>query len=208
MADIKSLARDERQALADFLATLSPSQWDVRTLCTEWTVRQLVAHVVSYEDLDRRALVRRFAEGRFLPGKINAVGVAEAGGLEPDELLAKLRMCVDPRGFTTGLGGRIALVDGMIHHQDIRRPLGLPREIPAERLLPALSFAMKAPPIRAFWRARGLRLVATDLDWSSGRGPEVRGAGEAIMMAAAGRRGVVGELTGPGQPTLARRLGG
>jgi hypothetical protein len=32
----------------------------------------------------------------------------------------------------------IALTDGMIRQQDIRRPLGLPRKIPAERMVPAL----------------------------------------------------------------------
>jgi hypothetical protein len=74
-------------------------------------------------------------------------------------------------------------------------------------LLPALSFARFAPPIGAFWRARGLRLVASDLGWAAGRGPEVRGPGEALLMAISGRRGVVQELTGPGQATLASRIG-
>lgn len=36
-------------------------------------------------------------------------------------------------------------------------------------------------------RAEGLRLVATNLDWSAGEGPQVRGSGEAIMMAITGR---------------------
>ena len=81
-----------------------------------------------------------------------------------------------------------------------------PRAIPAERLVPALAFARFAPPIGAFWRARGLRLIATDVDWSGGRGPEVRGPGEALLMAIAGRRGAVEELDGPGQPTLAGRI--
>jgi hypothetical protein len=49
-------------------------------------------------------------------------------------------------------------------------------------------------------------LVATDLGWASGRGPEVRGPAESLLMAMAGRRGVVDELSGPGQPTLAARV--
>src|ERR687894_355212 len=59
-------------------------------------------------------------------------------------------------------------------------------------------FAHFAPPIGAFWRARGLRLLATDLDWVAGRGREVHGPAEALLMAISGRRGVVQELTGPG----------
>lgn len=57
-------------------------------------------------------------------------------------------------------------------------------------------------------RVRGVRLVATDLDWTFGRGPEVRGRGEAIVMAVAGRRAVLPELTGPGQQRLIHPLGG
>jgi hypothetical protein len=34
----------------------------------------------------------------------------------------------------------------------------------------------------------------------------VQGPGEALLMAIAGRRGVVGELGGPGQATLAARI--
>jgi hypothetical protein len=32
------------------------------------------------------------------------------------------------------------------------------------------------------WRIRGLRLVATDLSFSAGAGPEVRGAAEALLV--------------------------
>ena len=39
--------------------------------------------------------------------------------------------------------------------------------------------------------ARGVRLIATDLDWARGQGPEARGKAEAVLMALAGRRGVV-----------------
>lgn len=111
-----------------------------------------------------------------------------------------------PRGLPAAFGGMIALVDGLIHQQDIRRPLEMPRAIPAERLLPALRCALIAPVIRGFWRVRGVRLVATDLDWSAGIGPEVRGSAEALLMAIAGRGSVLGELCGPGQRKLADRL--
>jgi hypothetical protein len=95
----------------------------------------------------------------------------------------------------------------LIHHQDIRRPLGRPRAIPAERLLPALRVALIAPAIGGFWRIRGVRLIGTDLHFSAGAGPEVHGAAEALLMTIAGRPGVVSELSGPGQRKLAGRIG-
>jgi hypothetical protein len=65
-----------------------------------------------------------------------------------------------------------------------------------------------APDIGGLWRIRGVRLVATDLRFSAGAGPEVRGAAEALLMTIAGRRGVAGELSGPGQRKLVRRIDG
>ncbi len=203
---MRRMAREERADFAAFLETLTPEQWDAPTLCADWRVRDVVAHVISYDELDTRGLVARFAKGRFLPDRINAVGVAEYRTRTPEELVALLKKYADPRGLTAGFGGMIALVDGLIHQQDIRRPLGLPREVPAERLVRTLRCALLVPQVRGFWRARGLRLVATDLDWSAGSGPEVRGPAEAILMAVVGRRGVVEELSGPGQHILAGRI--
>ncbi|HVW42529.1 MAG TPA: maleylpyruvate isomerase family mycothiol-dependent enzyme [Amycolatopsis sp.] len=205
--DLKPLATAEREDFAGFLETLSPAQWGAPSLCAGWRVRDVVAHVISYDELHGRELAARLARGRFLLNRANGLGVAASRERDPAELVALMRRYREPRGLTAAFGGMVALLDGLIHQQDIRRPLGLPREIPAPRLRAALRCARLAPPIRAFWRARGLRLVATDVDWSGGRGPEVRGPGEALLLAIAGRACAVGELGGPGREVLARRLG-
>lgn len=201
-----SLARAERGELADLLATLTPAQWDAPSLCAGWRVRDVVAHMFSYDALSLPGLVGRVVRGGFRLGRVNAAGVAAHAGHDPDELLALARRHQRPRGLTTGFGGRIALTDATIHHQDIRRPLGLPRTVPADRLRVVLDFALTAPPLGASRRVRGLTLVATDLDWTAGRGPVVEGPAESLLMAVAGRRGVVTELTGAGQPTMAARI--
>ena len=54
IVDVRRLAWDERAAFAAFLATLSPRQWQVPTLCARWRVRDVVAHVISYDELDAR----------------------------------------------------------------------------------------------------------------------------------------------------------
>lgn len=206
--DIRGLARDERADLAAFLMTLSPAQWQAPTLCTRWRVRDVVAHVVSYDELDVRGLLALVIQGRFRPAQVNAAALASYSTRSPAQLLALLTAQPQPRGLPAALGGRVALTEGLIHHQDIRRALGMPRAIPPERLLPALRLALIAPDIGGLWHIRGLRLVATDLRFSAGVGLEVRGAGEALLMAIAGRRGVVSELSGPGQRKLAHRLDG
>jgi uncharacterized protein (TIGR03083 family) len=203
--DKRQLAREERAQLLDLLETLSPDQWETPSLCAGWRVRDVVAHMFSHETLDWLSVIRRFAQRGFRVDGVNAIGVAAYRTRSIDELLALVRAHVTPRGFTAAFGGTIALTDAVIHQQDIRRPLALPRDIPAERLLPALQGALAAPVTGARRRARGLRLVATDLDWSAGRGREVRGGAEALLMAVTGRPGVADELTGPGQPVLAAR---
>jgi uncharacterized protein (TIGR03083 family) len=200
------MAREEREDLAALLAELSPTQWDMPTLCERWRVRDVVAHVIGYDDFNRVRLARRFIAGRLSIDRINALGVADYAGHSPAELLDAVRAHLEPRGLTAGFGGRIALADGMIHQQDIRRSVGIDRTIPPDRLRAALDFALYAPLIRGAWYARGVRLVATDLDWSHGTGPEARGRGEALLMAMAGRKVALDDLTGSGQFRLARQL--
>ncbi|MGH4031270.1 maleylpyruvate isomerase family mycothiol-dependent enzyme [Actinomycetota bacterium Odt1-20B] len=206
--DAMEFAREERAELAALLATLTPAQWNAPSLCAGWRVRDVIAHMFSYDGLGPLALIGRFVKGGILLDRVNTVGVAAFADRSTDELLALVAAHPRPRGLTAGFGGRVALTDAMIHQQDIRRPLGLPRTapIPEERLRCVLQFATMAPPLRARKRIRGLTLSATDLDWRHGDGPVVTGTGEALLMGMAGRTVVVPELSGPGLPTLARRL--
>jgi uncharacterized protein (TIGR03083 family) len=61
------MACGERRDFADFLDGLSAQQWEQPSLCELWRVRDVVAHVVSYEELSRWQLVRRFAKGGLAP---------------------------------------------------------------------------------------------------------------------------------------------
>jgi hypothetical protein len=64
------------------------------------------------------------------------------------------------------------------------------------------------PALDALWKAgrvvvhaaphRGRRLVATDIDWSRGNGPDVRGKAIDLMLLVANRRQVLSSLEGPG----------
>jgi uncharacterized protein (TIGR03083 family) len=200
-------ARAEREDLLELLEQLAPEDWQAPSLCAGWTVHDVVAHVLSYDELGPRQLASRFARGLFLVDRVNAVGLSEYAPRSPAELVELLRGHLTPAGLPAGMGGAIALTDGLVHQQDIRRPLGRPRTIPADRLVPALRTAMFGPVLRGVLRVRDVRLVATDIDWTFGRGPEVHGTGEALLMAVAGRAAVADELTGPGRDRVVRRLG-
>lgn len=199
-----TMARAERADLAEFLATLTPQDWQAPTLCTRWNVKDVVAHVISYEELGPLGLLKRFAKGWIV--RTNQVGVDEFADLTPQQLLEFLRRHLQPRGLTAGFGGMIALVDGTIHHQDIRRSLDRPREVPPDRLARILPLVPGNPRLGAGRRIRGLRLRATDVDWTHGAGPEVTGPGEALLMAMSGRPAGLADLDGPGLATLSARL--
>ncbi|WP_033290610.1 maleylpyruvate isomerase family mycothiol-dependent enzyme [Amycolatopsis jejuensis] len=206
--NVRTLAREERADFADLLDTLTPEQWEMPSLCVGWTVREVVAHAVSYDELGARGLTRRLARARLSLSRANALGLAEYRVRPPQELVAVMRRNPQPRGLLAAFGGMIGFVDGLIHQQDIRRPLGLPRTIPEVRLKRVLRLALVAPPVGAAQRLRGLRAIATDLDWSAGKGTEVRGPAEALLLSLAGRRAAVADLTGPGVPMLAARTVG
>lgn len=206
MTDLIPLAVAERRDLADLLQTLTPEQWAAPSLCTGWTVRDVVAHLLSFEELSWHGLVATFTLGPLRRGSINDQRLAAYADHSPTDLLQLLHRSLEPRGLTRGFGGGIALTDGLIHHQDVRRALDLPRMIPPERLLPVLDFALKAPTLPTRKLARGLNLHADDLEWNRGDGPLVTGNGEAVLMAITGRSQALADVTGPGVALLSERI--
>jgi uncharacterized protein (TIGR03083 family) len=206
MADRMAMAIEERRDFADFLDTLTDHQWTARTLCDGWDVRRVVAHVISYDDIGPLTLAATFARAAFRPGRVNDLRLQAVANQTPDELVDFLRDHLRPRGLTAGFGGGIGLSDCLIHHQDIRRPLGLPRVVPAERVREALDIALRAPVLPAKANAKGIRIRADDLDWTHGDGPEVSGPGESLLLALTGRAATLDALTGPGLDTLRRRV--
>ncbi|MGB3323279.1 MAG: maleylpyruvate isomerase family mycothiol-dependent enzyme [Mycolicibacterium fortuitum] len=199
---VRTLARQERQEFTDLLDGLSPQQWQAPTLCSGWTVRDVVAHTVAYLGQTRLGLTSAMLASRGQIDRLNESALRTAAG--PEELRGLMRAGVDPSGVGALYGCRVALIECLIHQQDVRRPLGLPRIIPAGTLRASLTFARVSPVIGGAWRTRGLRLIATDLDWSAGHGPVIRGPGEALLLAMTGRVGAIAdELQGPGLAQLA-----
>ncbi len=204
--DLMPLAEEERADLLALLRQLTAVQWEAQSLCTKWRVRDVAIHVVSYDELSKAATVATFLRAGLRPGKVNEVALSKYKSLEPDEIIHLVARNQHPSGLPSGFKGGIALTDGTIHHQDIRRALHVPRTIPEHRLVPVLTFSLGAPTLPSKGNAKGLKLVADDVDWSTGEGPEVTGPGEALLMAVAGRPDALDELNGPGLSTLRERV--
>ena len=114
------------------------------------------------------------------------------------------------KGISKLIRTKSGFLDHLIHNQDIRRPTGKPRTIPEARLRRALHLVCtEATPLFSPKRnVAGLKLSATDIDWTAGDGPVVHGPGEAIVLAAAGRKAALADLEGDGVAVLRQRTGG
>ncbi len=198
----------ERQVFADLIDSLTEAQLDTPSLCGEWTVRDVAAHVLMPLITPRAEIVRAMLRARGSFHRANAALARSVSVRPPADIAALLRTRAASRYTPPGHGPTAPLTDLLIHGQDARRPLGLTREFPAERVRAALDFLVSPRARLGFvrrGRLAGLRLVATDLDWAGGQGAEVRGTGEALLLAMVARPVVLPELTGPGAAVLAAR---
>ena len=209
--DYQRLRLEELAAISEFAHTLSDDQWDHSTLCTGWRVRDVVSHMTLGYTTPMLPLLGALAKYRFNVPKASAEASVEYGSEHtPQQILAvfdTIHRDNVRKGIARVIPAKEGLLDHVVHHQDMRRPLGMPRQVPEERLVAALGVA---PGLNGFVgskkRAAGLRLVATDVGWSHGDGPEVRGPGEVLLLAVTGRLAVLDELVGEGVATLRERL--
>ncbi|WNG87095.1 maleylpyruvate isomerase family mycothiol-dependent enzyme [Mycobacterium sp. ITM-2016-00317] len=203
MAAVHSLAFRERERFAELLAGLSAEQWSAPSLCAGWSVRDVAAHAVAYLGQSVPGLTRNMIRARGDVDRVNSRLLRTSTALTPAELVGLMARHTAPAGAAALYGGRVALIECVIHQQDIRRPLGLDRDVPEDALRASLTYARVSPVIGGARRTRGVRLVATDIDWAAGRGPEVRGPGEALLLAMTGRIDAIGaELAGEGVSKL------
>lgn len=206
--DYRALHDAENADFSEYLHTLTDEQWDKLSLCDGWMVRDVVGHILYGNEMKLWSLPFRLARYGFSSDRSGKhYSIARAAHATPQELLRDFD-ARNPWGGTCRIfRPRLVLLDRLVHHQDIRRGLGHPRTIPEDRLRAVLDVTPRLGSVfGARKRTRGLRFVATDLDWSWGAGPEVHGPGEALLLSMLGRKQPVIGLTGNGLATFSSRL--
>lgn len=206
--NVREIVWAEQEELCVLLAGLSPDDWNRPTLCGDWKIRDVVAHLIAMN----QAGVLGFLQASVSIHWFNATGVRRRASWTPGELRDTFENVMGLRGLGRAVPPSAMLVEVLVHTQDIRRPLGVRRDIASERLLVLLPRCVSvASYVPGFGftggrrRVRGLHLRATDMDWSWGSGPEVSGPGEALLMSILGRPAALADLRGDGVPTLAAR---
>jgi uncharacterized protein (TIGR03083 family) len=200
------LVHAERETMADTLDGLTRQQWAQLSLCGDWTVRQTAAHILSgAEQTGPHFLAGMVANGFRFNTMMNRTAHS-MGELEPAEIVTRLRA----RTATTNHPPAPAMAmlgEIVVHGEDIRRPLGLTGAISPAAITACLAMYEGVTfPVGGKKRIAGLRLIATDVDWSHGAGPEVSGPAMSLMLAMTGRRAGLDGLSGEGVPVLSSRL--
>jgi uncharacterized protein (TIGR03083 family) len=204
-ANIWPTVQSERAALAQDLGSLSNDQWSATSLCSEWTVRDTLAHMTATAKISGAAFFPKLIASGFRLTAMQAKDIATERGASPDETLSRFSSVVDsvkhpPGPNDTWLG------EVIIHAEDIRRPLGIPHDYPTEATVRVADFYKGSNlVVGAKKRIAGLQLRATDADWTHGSGPEVSGPILSLVLAMTGRHKAMSELAGDGVSTLMGR---
>lgn len=205
--EIAAAVKAERHHLCDFLDDLDHADWATPSLCSAWTVREVVAHltVTTRATVGSVALAALMARGNF--DRMTAdVARDRAARFTPVELLQQLRESAESSRRMPGSGPLDPLMDVLVHGQDVARPLDRRHPVRTDVAAPVLAYVAANRLLGGPKRLAGLELVATDVDWSSGEGPQVRGGAAALLLVATGRPAGLADLTGPGVHRLAGRL--
>jgi uncharacterized protein (TIGR03083 family) len=195
----------ERKALAADLRALGGGDWATPSLCGEWTVRDVLAHMTSAATLTPPAFFAGLIAAGFSFDKVQEKGVAAHKGATPADTLtgfeAVLTSVKHPPGPADTWLGEV-----IVHSEDIRRPLGISRDYPATAVVQVADFFKGSNLlIGSKRRIAGLTLRATDADWSHGTGPEISGPIMSLVLAMTGRKQADDDLVGDGVAILRAR---
>ena len=203
--DVWPVVHSERKALAVDLAPLPEEKWSTQSLCPQWTVRQVVAHMSGTAQITPATFFPKLIGSGFNFERLQAKGIAANLGTSGADTLSHFEAIVASKKRPPGPKDTI-LGETIIHAEDIRRALGIAHKYPPDAVVELADFFKGSNMIIGTKkRINGLRLHASDADWSYGSGPEVSGPMLSLLMAMTGRKPVLQDLSGDGVATLRER---
>lgn len=203
MDDLWPMVHRERAALIADLQTLDEAQWEQDSLCAGWSVHDVAAHLIDTARTTRLGFLVGLARARFDFDRQNDRGVQQHRGPSPRHTLDRLREVAPRRSRPPGSPDS-RIVEEVVHGEDIRRPLGVVRNYPAEAVARALQYQVTTAAAMGGARERvaGLLLEAEDADLRIGAGQLVRGRAIDLLLAVSGRADGVAALNGGGVEQL------
>lgn len=200
--ELRELTMAERDRLVAGLGGLTDEAWRTASLCKGWTVRDLTAHLLMPYEASALRLLGRLARARFRFDRV-ADEWARRDPRTPDQLLAGLRAIDGKRFGARGVPQVAGLSHLVTHGADLFRPLGLAHVVgPDVGVIVLDELVGRGRRSLPDGILEGRRFTATDFGWSYGTGEEVAGPGSALITTLLGRDAALGELSGPGVPSV------
>lgn len=186
--DLHPMIAAEFRSLADLLSALPEAQWDTSSLCEGWRVREVVAHVT----MSVRYSVAQFgAELEASGGDFTVLSnrVAALGATLPTATLVDNLRDEAMHQWRPPVGGDLgALTHVVVHGLDITVPLGAGRQGSGDAVRVVLENLTAGGGHSHFgFDLNGLRLEATDMDWTFGDGKILRGEAGDLALLLCGR---------------------
>lgn len=186
--DLHAAVAAEFTWLADVLDGRAEAAWDTPSLCAGWRVREVVAHMTMAV---RYAPPEFYAELEACKGDFTLLSnrvAARDAALPTTTLLANLRDDVMHAWIPPGGGPIGALSHVVIHGLDVTVPLGVARPAPDETVFAVLDHLTRGGGHASFgFELDGLRLQATDADWTFGSGTPINGTAADLTLLISGR---------------------
>ena len=180
----------QRVALREVLRDLTPEEWEHPSLCAGWRVRDTAAHLIGGPQLGWGPSLRAMTGLWRGYNRMILLDGRRRGSVPVAEILAQYDEWAEVRRAPAVVTHVEALVDAIVHTQDVVRPLGRTVAVSPE------AAAVAADRVRLMGVLFGtrrllsrVRMVATDTDWARGSGPEVRAPMLDLLMMSAGRPG-------------------
>jgi uncharacterized protein (TIGR03083 family) len=181
----------ERRSLCALLETLTDADWERQSLCGGWRVRDVAAHLaLAQTGAGRAALDLVRARGSF--DRMIADSARRHAAVPTTQVIGEIRAMVGSRRTAPSVTHLEALIDVLVHGQDIAIPLDSARPVALDTAATAATRVWTMPwPFSTAFRVRsrldGLHLVADDTEWAAGEGACVEGPMHALLLLLTGR---------------------
>jgi uncharacterized protein (TIGR03083 family) len=207
----RDLLRANDARLHAVAADLAAEEWSQPSLCDDWSNHDVLAHLVLGYCVGAAPVISEMScRGGSFDRANAALARSLAASRTPAELLDDFkRLTRRPRGLARVFPPRLLLGDHITHELDILFALGREPAIPTSALVAVLNTQVSVPNpfVPAFRNSRGLRLMATDTEWTHGRrGPLVRGSAADLVSVLGNRPAMLVRLDGAGVDVLASRV--
>jgi uncharacterized protein (TIGR03083 family) len=192
--------KSDREAFADYLEALSTEDWNKPSLCEGWTVKDVALHMLVIPTFSKGQVFRAFAGSGFNLDKMSAKLIGKLSAtMSPDQIVATTRESAGSETSPPGLKPLGVFGEVLIHTTDASAALDEPLDLPVEHYVTGLEYAKGVDPVLgAKKRVAGLKLQATDAEWTTGDGPLVQGDAKHLLSAMTGRTASFDSLTGDG----------